>query len=227
MPTILWHDEEAAGYTDFLPASWFTVEGRIAGRIHKVVGPRRRIHNARCNVTVSKSEALLDYEAHRRFNTSRGMCLGVMRLQFTGPQRSEISQVWWREPEGSFQPASTTVGLEDWASSEVGDFREGRVLQVELDRYERDPLAREACLRHHGLACSVCKLDFGTTYGPVADGFIHIHHLRPLSKTHGDHKVNPRTDLRPVCPNCHAVIHLGNRCRSIEAVKKLLQRKRS
>jgi predicted HNH restriction endonuclease len=30
--------------------------------------------------------------------------------------------------------------------------------------------------------------------------------------------------LRPVCPNCHDVLHLSGRCRRIEEVRRLLSR---
>ena len=36
-------------------------------------------------------------------------------------------------------------------------------------------------------------------------------------------EVDPVADLRPVCPNCHAVIHLGGACRTIEEVRRLLK----
>nr|VXZ89205.1 Predicted restriction endonuclease [Klebsiella pneumoniae] len=38
-------------------------------------------------------------------------------------------------------------------------------------------------------------------------GFIHIHHLIPLSGIKQDYRLNPETDLIPVCPNCHAMLH--------------------
>lgn len=59
-------------------------------------------------------------------------------------------------------------------------------------------------------------------YGPEFAGFIHVHHLRPLSGIGGGYVVDPVEDLRPVCPNCHAVIHHGGRLRSIEEVRHLL-----
>src|SRR5262245_29533207 len=112
MPTVLWHDAEAAGYTDFLPAEWFAAEGCVKGRVHRVIGPRGGFYEAQCDVTVSGITAELDYEAHERFNAAREMSLGVMRIQFTGPDRRAISQVWWRDRGGPFQPCSTTVGVE-------------------------------------------------------------------------------------------------------------------
>ena len=38
-------------------------------------------------------------------------------------------------------------------------------------------------------------------------GFTHVHHLSPLSIVGADNQVDPIDDLRPVCPNCHAVLH--------------------
>jgi predicted HNH restriction endonuclease len=64
-------------------------------------------------------------------------------------------------------------------------------------------------------------------YGKVADGYIHVHHLRPLSEVNGEYVVDPVKDLRPVCPNCHAVLHLGGECRSIEEVMKMVEDNRA
>ena len=45
-----------------------------------------------------------------------------------------------------------------------------------------------------------------TTNGREAEGYIHVHHLRGLSDVGGEYVVDPVNDLRPVCPNCHAVL---------------------
>ena len=39
--------------------------------------------------------------------------------------------------------------------------------------------------------------------------FIHIHHTLELSRVPPAYQVDPVNDLRPVCPNCHAMIHRG------------------
>jgi hypothetical protein len=101
-------------------------------------------------------------------------------------------------------------------------FKEGAARQRSITSYDRNPEAREACIRHYGTACTICGFDFGRTYGPLADGFIHVHHLAMLSEAGGERDVDPVKDLRPVCANCHEVIHLGGVCRSIENVKKLI-----
>jgi hypothetical protein len=100
-----------------------------------------------------------------------------------------------------------------------GAYAEGSVKQVLVNRYERDPNARAACIRHRGTTCSVCDLDLTSVYGPVAAGFIHVHHLLQLSDIGSDYEVDPVEDLRPVCPNCHAIVHRRNPPYSIDEVK--------
>lgn len=100
---------------------------------------------------------------------------------------------------------------------------EGSVSRVLVNAYERNPKARQRCIEAHGTACSICEFCFGTRYGPEAEGYIHVHHLRPLSEVGGEYVIDPVVDRRPVCPNCHAVLHLGGRCRSIDEVKRLLR----
>ena len=102
-------------------------------------------------------------------------------------------------------------------------YREGARRQVIVNAYERDPLAREKCLQHYGPTCVVCGFNFLAVFGAAAEGFIHIHHLVPLSEIAAQYTVDPVRDLRPVCPNCHAVIHLGGRTRSIDEVREMLR----
>jgi 5-methylcytosine-specific restriction enzyme A len=85
---------------------------------------------------------------------------------------------------------------------------EGASRTVTVNRYERDAALRAECLAHHGHACSACGKTLAESYGRIAERLIHIHHLRPLGSIRARHRVNPHTDLCPVCPNCHAVMHL-------------------
>jgi len=84
---------------------------------------------------------------------------------------------------------------------------EGAVRRIAVDAYERDPRARRACLKHHGVICCVCGFDFSKTFGDLGKGFIHVHHLRQLSEIGSEYEVDPINDLVPVCPNCHAMLH--------------------
>lgn len=100
---------------------------------------------------------------------------------------------------------------------------EGAVRSIMVNAYERNPQARRECIHAHGTTCCICGFNFGAKYGKVADGYIHVHHVRPLSEVNGEYVVDPVGDLPPVCPNCHAVIHLGGECRSIEEVRKMVE----
>ncbi|MBV5343832.1 HNH endonuclease [bacterium] len=85
-------------------------------------------------------------------------------------------------------------------------FYEGAPKQVTVNVYERNPEARAICIQRYGAICSVCNLDFGKRYGEIGKGFIHVHHLKPVSIRKG-YELSPINDLRPVCPNCHAMLH--------------------
>ena len=65
-------------------------------------------------------------------------------------------------------------------------------------------------------------MTFGARYGAIAASFIQVHHLNPLGDSWGEHKVDPVEHLRPVCPNCHAVLHLKKPPLTIEQAKGML-----
>lgn len=91
--------------------------------------------------------------------------------------------------------------------NEQEQYHEGHIRSVKVDRYERSSIARRKCIEHHGSSCIICGLNFGEEYGALGEGFIHIHHLRPLHTIKKDYVVDYKKDLIPVCPNCHAMIH--------------------
>ena len=104
---------------------------------------------------------------------------------------------------------------------------EGARYEVLVNAYERNPKARSRCIAHYGAKCVICQFDFTMFYGDVADGYIHVHHIKPLSEIGKAYEVDPIEDLRPVCANCHAVVHLGKRIRSVEEVRCLITAARS
>ena len=103
---------------------------------------------------------------------------------------------------------------------------EGAKRQVTVNRYERNQKTRDLCIKKYKAKCCICSFSFGDIYGEIAKGFIHVHHVKPLSEIGTKYTVDPVKDLRPVCPNCHAVIHIrqGAPAFSIEKVKAFLQR---
>jgi len=103
-------------------------------------------------------------------------------------------------------------------------FPEGATKRVAVNAYERSPEARRKCLNKWGYNCTVCHFHFELRYGPLGRGFMHVHHLRPLSSVKSSHDVNPVNDLRPVCPNCHAMLHRQSPPLSIEELQEVVGR---
>ncbi len=103
------------------------------------------------------------------------------------------------------------------------EYVEGAARSVLVNAYERNRRARERCLRRYGRSCAACGFDFEARYGESAAGYIQVHHIVPIARIGKEYRLNPITDLRPVCPNCHAVIHRREPPFSIEEVKQMLQ----
>lgn len=103
------------------------------------------------------------------------------------------------------------------------EYIEGAARSILVNAYERNRRAREKCLRHHGRLCTVCGFDFEARCEEPAVGYIQVHHVVPIAGVRKEYRLNPITDLRPVCPNCHAVIHRREPPFSIDEVKQMLR----
>lgn len=87
------------------------------------------------------------------------------------------------------------------------NYFEGATVKILVNRFERNAEARRVCIQHYGCKCYACKVILADIYGERAKNFIHVHHIVPLRKISTRYKLNPIKDLRPLCPNCHSVIH--------------------
>jgi 5-methylcytosine-specific restriction enzyme A len=101
-------------------------------------------------------------------------------------------------------------------------YLEGSSYRVSVNIYERSPIARQKCIEHYGISCFICGFNFREVYGELGEGFIHVHHLLPLSEIGKEYEIKPIEDLRPVCPNCHAMIHRKSPPLSIKEIQGLL-----
>jgi len=84
---------------------------------------------------------------------------------------------------------------------------EGAKKTIIVNAYERSRKARRICIDAHGLQCAVCNFHFELFYGKLGVGFIHVHHLKAIADIGEEYQLDPVADLRPVCPNCHAMLH--------------------
>jgi len=134
-------------------------------------------------------------------------------------------------------PASTEAGKEiteegsqasaafiypDELPDESPEYLEGRKKSVLVNTHERSPAARQACINHYGAVCFICGFNFGEVYGKDCEGMIHVHHLRMISESDSEYIIDPISDLRPVCPNCHMVLHSTQEGYTIDEVKAML-----
>ena len=105
--------------------------------------------------------------------------------------------------------AEATAELED-PEVQVLSAHEGTARAVTHVRRERDPKLRQAKIdavvaAGGAIACQVCTFDFGLTYGQLGQGYIEVHHVRPL---HDSGPVLTRLeDLAMLCANCHRMVH--------------------
>ncbi len=131
-------------------------------------------------------------------------------------------------PSQSEKIAKESLQVDDIAHGTVDEETvpdsEGRMRIGLHASYERSPKNRERAIEIHGTVCEVCEFDFDEVYGhEYADGYIQIHHLKPLSKHEG--KVDPETDLVPLCANCHAMAHRKrDTLTSIEELKARIEK---
>lgn len=139
--------------------------------------------------------------------------LGIARA-FEG-EKPNISHVFV-PPESNFP--DDILGRERYS--------EGALRRITVNAYERDSKARAACLVEHGLRCAVCSISFSEVYGEIGEGFIHVHHKKPLASIRSEYRVDPILDLIPVCPNCHAMLHARRPPFEIEELKAIVERKR-
>lgn len=124
-------------------------------------------------------------------------------------------------------------GLELWQRKHVASlpeeitkdsvgYKEGAVQRITINKYERDPGARDACLDYYGTTCQACKVPMHQVYGLAGKDLIHVHHKKPLSQIKKEYIPDPIQDLVPVCPNCHAIIHREDPPMKIEKLQKII-----
>ncbi|MEH2181662.1 HNH endonuclease [Nostoc sp.] len=118
-------------------------------------------------------------------------------------ETSPVKIIWEFIDNNEFNPISLPEEV-----IETEKYFEGSIEQIAVNVYERNPDARQKCIKHYGGICQVCGFSFEEVYGVIGEGYIHVHHLKPLSEIGKKYELDPIQDLRPVCANCHAMIQM-------------------
>lgn len=130
------------------------------------------------------------------------------RYKYTGPvwhfPQRKISE---KRIVGEFVDGKVAIDVEDEAPFDSKTFIEGKESIRQITVRSRSGAARKVSITHWGAACWICDFDFEKIYGPRGEGFIVVHHLIEIAKRDGEYEIDPKSELRPICPNCHAMLH--------------------
>lgn len=236
-------DLSAETWVDLLTDSNITTEDDL--RIFKLMY-RNRNHEMRASEIASKLG--ISHHGSVNLQISRFSKRVIEKTNINPPLREDGKTWWWHVPflgyeeGGKFpwilrpelaealkqilkaQHFDNDIGLEEILDDVDNALPEGASKQILVNRYERNHQARNACISHYGYKCVVCGFDFGEVYGPVGKNKTHVHHLVPLSDVKQEYEVDPIEDLRPVCPNCHFIIHSTSYPFTIGELKDIIAR---
>ena len=92
---------------------------------------------------------------------------------------------------------------------------EGKTVQKTVQLRERSQKLRDAAIKHFTvngeIKCSICQFEFAKTFGEYGNGYIEIHHKKPIYE-YEENGINAVLssaidNLAPVCANCHRMLH--------------------
>ncbi|MEI6208867.1 MAG: HNH endonuclease [Desulfuromonadales bacterium] len=119
---------------------------------------------------------------------------------------------------------TTTLSPEEL---EISAFEGKRRKQFIIHRHReaklRSAKIRDVLLKNAGvLQCEVpgCGFDFHHVYGTIGENFAIVHHRTPLAESSLSGRKTTINELAVVCSNCHAMIHRGGECRSLDSLIK-------
>ncbi len=105
---------------------------------------------------------------------------------------------------------------------------EGGVIEIAKQHArKRSKKLRDAAVEHYTrnghIECCACSFEFNSHYGDIGENYIEIHHLNPIYEGEVELVLDDAIrEVRPLCANCHRVVHLHNPILPIEQVKDSL-----
>lgn len=109
---------------------------------------------------------------------------------------------------------------------------EGAMTMRETPLYQRSKFLRDRAVEYYRdisegeLICEICNFNYKDRYGEAGNGYIEIHHRRPVYMYKGD-DLNKTVDeaiknLAPLCANCHRIVHRKRPPYSLDEVRSFL-----
>ncbi len=176
-----------------------------------------------------------EYEAglRRIFRQRRNVgrptaAIGVIRLRDVTGEMASLRRLVARTVASIRKiNAADAAELPDALLGLEGEARRRMILHRQREGWLRD--ARIALvMRDTGrLACEItaCGFDFEAAYGQLGTDYAQVHHLLSLA-TRTAPAATRVADLRVVCANCHAMIHVGGKSRSLTSIGQALRASR-
>ena len=117
------------------------------------------------------------------------------------------------------------MGREDFISTDgdaLGGEVEGEEKKYFITRRERSRRNRLLCLSIHGHRCAACQND-PTEYFTSISSIVEVHHIEPIATLTSPRPYNPATDLVPLCPNCHRMVHTREPALSVAELRTIIE----
>lgn len=138
-----------------------------------------------------------------------------------------VKEIWSKIQDGKVSLTDYAIDRATGAISQLVQFPELTALFTELavstsvkimKQYKRTKKERDECIKFYGTICAVCGFSFEQEFGELGKDYIEVHHLKPVAQYASSRVriVNPIADLRPVCANCHRMLHMRNPPLSVE-----------
>lgn len=88
---------------------------------------------------------------------------------------------------------------------------------------------RRTAIEHYSkngrITCKSCQFEFASAYPGLGDGYIQIHHLKPVSYMRGEEldMTDALDNVCPLCANCHQMVHRDTPPMSIDDLQSYLR----
>lgn len=189
---------------------------------------------AELSALLNKMHRLQGVSASATLRNENGVYLKMMNLRALDPaftslgkvgmqSGGKLERVVWAEYEGRREAlAADATGLRQTVTdadeeavmklpaADTYEGEEGGVVMRLHKRYERDPRLiaekRKAAAAAGSLSCEVCGFNFRAAYGELGDGYIEVHHTKPVHTLLAGTKTTLE-DLALLCANCHRMAH--------------------
>ena len=187
-----------------------------AGRLFRMMADSDDLRKRAMTLLVSNADqsGLSAYcaieDSHALASRPEGSSWKSLEIEVSGRTsgRNNLQQLAADVASYAFAIPLCLVQIEEIEPSELPSGEaEGSLQRSVVNKYERSPSNRAACIAFHGAKCKSCGFDFEAVYGEIGAGFIEVHHTVPVSTMGDNYIVDPIKELIPLCSNCHSMVH--------------------